>query len=112
MNLKYITSKRIFGTFGTLLTLYQANSIYNYGKFYDKAMFYRFRKEKIKKEELYELDKLIGKIGIFPFSLISSLYYGTNRIEFFPLRISYDKDFFDDVKEFYNNNIHIPKTSI
>ena len=98
MYFKHITTGSIFGS---ILVLYQANSIYNYGKFYDKVMFYRFRGEKIKREELYELDKLIRNIGIFPFTLISSLYYGTNRIEFFPLRISYDKGFFDDVKEFY-----------
>jgi len=92
---------------GGCITLYQAYSVYNYGKFYDKVIFYRFRGTRINKEELFELDKLIRNIGIFPFTLVSSLYYGTNRIEFFPLRISHDKDFFDEVKEFYS--IHDPK---
>lgn len=63
-------------------------------------------KKKNKREELFVSDKLLGNIGAFPFTLISSLYYGTNIIEFFPLRISYDKGVFDDVKEF--NATHKP----
>lgn len=42
MNSKYITSAKIFGS---LVALYQANSIYNYGKFYDKVMYYGFREK-------------------------------------------------------------------
>lgn len=54
--------------------------------------------------EFCELDKLVKKSGRYPFILISSLYYGTNKIEFFPLRISYDKDFFDIVEKFYKDH--------
>lgn len=106
-----VFNKFFIGTCG-ILTTYQAYSIYNYGKFYNKVRELQFKGDQIiSPNDMVELDYLTRNIGIFPFTLVSSIYYGTNRAVIdikngIPrLIFSHDKTFFDFVSKTYADYI-------
>lgn len=106
-----MTYKKFF--IGTVLSSCQLYSIYNYGKLYNKVRELQFKaNDVISSNDIVELDYLVRNIGIFPFTLVSSIYYGTNRIEIntkngiIPRIIfSSDKTFFDFITKTYANYI-------
>lgn len=100
--------KKIALTSSSFIGIYQIYSIYNYGKFFNKVMEIRFNGGMKNSQQLFELDKLVRNIGIYPFSLVSSIYYGTNQINFglnnyyIPkIYLSCDRKFFNEVAKYY-----------
>ena len=90
--------KKIVGaTCITSLIGLQCHSLYNYGIMYDTYKEYVQKGEIKTREEFLLFDKQVQNIGLFPFTLISSFCYGTNKII-----IVTDKDFITDMVNIYD----------